>query len=174
MISFVRFGLYEKVSFFLIVPIAVVVLGFMVYGSMSGCGCEEEKVTVNFHMDTGITQRQVEDGICWDVTLDIEKTTPDDQRVRWENLRIIIKSQDGTVLNVATPPEPNDPSRYSEGNLESLDAQFWYVDRDSDRIVDPGDQIIITSLIPEYEGSFVVIIKFGETVGTFTLPQSFP
>jgi hypothetical protein len=139
--------------------------------TMTACSCspDEEKFTVNLASPEVVAfQGDPED--WWDATIRINKITPKDYKVLWKEVRIIIKSADGTVLDIMSPLVSNNPDNY----YLSHDAEFWYIDGDHDRKVSTGDAFKITNINLYYEGATVELAKGGERIGSITLPMDFP
>ncbi len=170
----------------LMVAITVVlaaVLWLMVSGMISTD--ESDKTTVNLASPSvqslDVTERTT---ACWDVTLNINKITPKDDKVKWSELRIIVKGADGSVLNQATTPAAN-TGAYA-GDLPAggpVVVEFWYVEVTAgDLKMDAGDGVKITGMTDgsgfvgedDYQGAMVEFTKGGERIASATLQTNFP
>ncbi len=154
----------------LMVAITVVlaaVLWLMVSGMIQDP--EDEKLTLQLSSPK-VTQ-YTRGVTTWDAVLNINKLTPKDEKVKWSEVRIAIKSSDGSILNQAAEPDPDDPPNYDiTGSIE-----FWYVDITlNDVKVSAGDSIKITGMDVGYEGATLQILKAGKIIGDTTLPTDFP
>lgn len=160
----------------LMVAITVVlaaVLWLMVSGMITGP--DEEKVTVN--IATPDVQATTYTNPCWDATLNINKITPKDEKVQWTEVRIIVKSASGSILNQATTPSADDDTLYGPVSAPPTEAEveFWYVETTSgDTRMSAGDAIKLTGMGSQYEGATVELTKAGERIGSITLPTNFP
>jgi flagellin-like protein len=159
----------------LMVAITVVlaaVLWLMVSGMITGP--DEEKVTVN--IATPDVQAQTRTNPCWDATLNINKITPKDEKVKWTEVRCVIKSASGSILNTALAPTADTPASYNDpaGTGPGV-VQFWFVETDAgDTKMSAGDAIKVTGMDVGYEGATVDLTKAGERIGSITLPTNFP
>ena len=169
----------------LMVAITVVlaaVLWLMVSGMISTE--ESDKTTVNLASPSvksfDVTERTT---ACWDVTLNINKITPKDDKVKWSELRVIVKGEDGSVLNQAATPNAN--TGVYAGDATSLipagTVEFWYVEVTAgDLKMDAGDGVKITGMTDgtgvtdDYQGASVEWTKGGERIASATLPTNFP
>jgi flagellin-like protein len=161
----------------LMVAITVVlaaVLWLMVSGMISTD--DSDKTTVTLASPSVTSESRTNP--CWDVTLNVQKITPKDDKVKWTELRIIIKGADGSVLNQASTPALNDPvgTPYNDpAGLLTTQVQFWYVEVTAgDDKLDAGDGIKITGMGTAYEGAYIEFTKGGERIASSTLPTNFP
>ena len=161
----------------LMVAITVVlaaVLWLMVSGMISTD--ESDKTTVNLASPSvqslDVTERTT---ACWDVTLNVNKITPKDDKVKWSELRIVVKGADGSVLNQATTPAANTGAYTGDDLSTAVAVQFWYVEVTAgDLKMDAGDGVKITGMTDIYEGASVEWTKGGERIASATLPTNFP
>ena len=154
----------------------VSLVGFMVYVSQSGCSCvdaDEERFTVQMRF-ADISYRDIEGEQYRDVTIDLLKFTPKDEKFHSSELRAVIKSMDRTVVNSATPLEPHEPLMYDDGSDGRVDVQFWHIDTDGNSWFSAGDVIKITGMTSEYDEAYFMLFKAGENVGSITLPPIYP
>jgi hypothetical protein len=152
-----------------VIGIAIVFGVFLYMTSQTMCACEEEKI--HFELDVVVEPRQVGDETRWDVTLHIDRATPIDDGARWDKLAIVVKDNDGSVLNTATPILPYDPDIYLD---DTTHTQFWYSDTDMNGWMTFGETIVLTGLTEEYMGAYVEVVRGGERIGSISLPQIFP
>ena len=161
----------------LMVAITVVlaaVLWLMVSGMISTD--ESDKTTVNLASPSvqsfDITERTT---ACWDVTLNVNKITPKDDKVKWSELRIVVKGADGSVLNQATTPVANTGTYEGDVLGDPVVVEFWYVEVTAgDLKMDAGDGVKITGMTDIYEGAMVEMTKGGERIASATLQTNFP
>ena len=161
----------------LMVAITVVlaaVLWLMVSGMISTD--ESDKTTVNLASPSvqslDVTERTT---ACWDVTLNVNKITPKDDKVKWSELRIVVKGADGSVLNQATTPAANTGAYTGDDLATPVAVQFWYVEVTAgDLKMDAGDGVKITGMTDIYEGAMVEMTKGGERIASATLQTNFP
>jgi hypothetical protein len=113
---------------------------------------------------------------CWDVTLNVQKITPKDVKVKWTELRVIIKSDSGSILNTASTVAADDDTLYNDpAGTGPAVVQFWFVEvTTGDDKLDAGDGIKITGMDNTYEGADVEFTKGGERIASATLPTNFP
>jgi hypothetical protein len=132
---------------------------------------ETEKVTINM-ASPDVTQRTITDQVYWDAELVINKITPDLVLVSYTDVRVIVKSADGSVLITATEPLPDDSSDYDDGSDGTVDVQVWY---DSfTTIMVEGDSFKLTGMTDAYEGATVQIMHNDRLIGSTILPTDFP
>lgn len=156
-----------------IVLIAIpVILAIMWLGILTDVIEEEtEKVTINL-ASPGMSQRTIIDQTYWDADMNINTVKPDLALVSYEDIRVIIKASDGSVLIPATEPLPDDPSDYDDGSDGTVDVEVWY---DSYTIIMvEGDSFILTGMTDAYEGALVQIMHKDRLIGSTTLPTNFP
>ncbi len=158
----------------LVVAIAGIILiaYLVVVGSETGCGCEELTFQIG---SPEVSIRLSGEEVIWDGTLIINKVTPRDEKVDWTEVRVVVKSSDGSILNIASQPQPYDPSAITDGGISGTDVQFWFEDNDGDGKVDAGDIILVTGMNDDqYEGALVLMMKGGKIIGDTMLPTDFP
>jgi hypothetical protein len=156
-----------------IVLIAIpIVLAIMWLGILTDVIEEEtEKVTINLASPV-VTTRPIMDVTYWDADLNINKVTPDLALVSYEDIRIIVKASDGSVLIPATEPLPDDSSDYDDGSDGTVDVEVWY--ESYTIIMVAGDSFILTGMTDAYEGATVQIMHKDRLIGSTTLPTNFP
>jgi flagellin-like protein len=163
----------------LMVAITVVlaaVLWLMVSGMISTS--DEDKITVNLaspsvqKYDRGVTVVNY----VWDATLNINKMTPKDEKVLWSEVKIIIKSAAGSILNQAASPGDDATATYDTDDVPAnIAVEFWYVETTSgDTRMSAGDAIKVTGMTAAYEGASLELTKAGERIGSATMPTNFP
>ena len=92
----------------LMVAITVVlaaVLWLMVSGMLKTE--ESEKTTVN--LASPQVSQSTTNTSRWDVRIDINKITPKDDKVQWTEVKILVKSSTGSVLQAATDVTASSP-----------------------------------------------------------------
>lgn len=134
---------------------------------------DDQMVTVNLATPK-LDQRIIGEEVHWDAELDVNKITPRHSVVAYEDVRVYIKSADGTVLLTSTRPLPDSPGDYDDGSSGSVKVQVWY-----QSIIDTGfmtetDTIILTGLTTEYEGAHVEMTLDGVRIASTVLPTDFP
>ena len=162
----------------LMVAITVVlaaVLWLMVSGMISTE--ESDKTTVTL---ANPSVRSMEAGVdrttaCWDVTLNVQKITPKDVKVKWSEVRMVVKGDDGSLLNAATAPGADTGAYTGDDLVSAVVVEFWYVEvTTGDTKLDAGDGFKITGMDSTYEGADVEFTKGGERIASATLPTNFP
>lgn len=135
---------------------------------------EHENVVLNFESPV-VTRRQIADESYWEASFQIHMLTPRDETVDWSDVRIVIKSNDGRVLNTLTRPLPDDPDAYDDGTDGSVDIQFWYDTSIPDSMVlGAGDTIRVTGMTVAYEGGTFEVWYQGRQIGDSLFPTDFP
>ena len=159
----------------LMVAITVVlaaVLWLMVSGMITDT--DEQKTTVNV-ASPDVSSYEYAAGppalYCYDAVLNINKITPKDDKVLWNDVRILIKGSDGSVLTAET----NLAADVGAGAYDRTPAlEYWYVETSTgDTKMSAGDAIKITGMSTTYEGAQVILKKAGEQIGSITLPTDF-
>ena len=148
---------------------------FMWLGIMSSTTeTVHEEITLNIGIPS-VVQRTISDEAYWDASLNINKLTPKDETVPWSDIRVVVKSALGSVLNAMTRPNADDPFEYDDGSDGSVDVQFWYdTTIPGNDFVMAGDTILITGMTDDYEGATIEIFYLGEQIGDTTLQTNFP
>jgi hypothetical protein len=108
-------------------------------------------------------------------TLNINKITPKDVKVYWDELTIEVKAVDGTVLVPKSPlvvvySNPN----YDEDDTDGIDVELWSIETGGDDKAGAGDSFIISGMTTAFEQAIVYIYAFGKLAGSITLPSNFP
>jgi hypothetical protein len=111
-----------------------------------------------------------DDETIFDAVLNINKITPKDDKVNWADVRIIVKSSTGSVLDAETTPLPD--AAYDR-TTDPQPQEFWYIETGGDLKMSAGDAIKITGMDATYEGATVILKKAGEQIGSITLPTDF-
>jgi flagellin-like protein len=147
-----------------------VVLAAVLWLMVSGMISTEESDKTTVTLANPSVKSETRTTACWDVTLNIQKITPKDVKVKWTELRIIVKGEDGSVLNQATTPAV-DAGVY----VDPAAVEFWFVEVTAgDDKLDAGDGIKITGMDVTYEGAYIEMTKGGERIASATLPTNFP
>jgi hypothetical protein len=112
---------------------------------------------------------------CWDVTLNVQKITPKDVKVKWSELRVIVKSESGSVLDPSSPVAADTGAYTGDDLVSAVIQEFWYVEvTTGDDKLDAGDGVKITGMDLTYEGASIEFTKGGERIASATLPTNFP
>lgn len=106
---------------------------------------------------------------CWDAILNINKITPKDVKVEWEDVRLSAKSSSGAILEMGTVLA-EDTGLYAD----PATLEYWFIDISGDPYMGAGDAIKITSMPDTWEGAIVDLTLDGELVATSKLPTDFP
>ena len=149
---------------------------FMVYVSRIGCGCydpDADELTVQIGSPE-ISTRLSGEEVIWDATLPILKVTPKDEKARWTDVKVVVKSADGSVLNELSPLQPY-PADITDSGVGDACIQFWFEDATGDGIVSAGDKILVTCMNGrQYEGALLQLVTGGRLIGDARLPTDFP
>ena len=171
------------VAVVILVPVVVVVAWAMTSSDDGGGGppYEEDigKITVNFASPSVQKFDRASSGppaiYVWDAVLNINKITPKEERVLWTEVRILVKSDVGSVLQTATSMSPDGSATYDDDDGGYIDVEFWFVETTSgDTKMSAGDAIKITGMPSTWEGATIEITKAGERIGSISLPTNFP
>ncbi len=135
---------------------------------------ETENVTLNLASPV-VTQRTIADQTYWDAEIEINKVTPNLALITFSEVRVIVKSSDGSVLIPSTEPLFDEPSDYDDGLDGTVDVQVWYKATVPGSIVIAGDSFLLTGMTDtDYQGALVQITRDGKIIGSTTLPTDFP
>jgi hypothetical protein len=117
-------------------------------------------------------------GTCYyRAVLNINKVTPKESEVLWDDLRIEIIAYDGNVL---VPKSPIDEDiwgspRYDEDDTDGIDVELWYVEVSTGDIrASAGDAFILSGLTTAFEHATINIYMFDNRVASAVLPTDFP
>jgi FlaG/FlaF family flagellin (archaellin) len=160
----------------LMVSIAVM-LAAILYIMVSGMfgDAEEEMITVNIS-DPVIAQqsRGSSPTICWDATLTINKVVPKDELLVWLETKVLVKSDNGSLLHSKTNLTEDNPATYDNDDSDGITPQFWYLETISgDTKVGTGDAIKITGLDTSWGAATIVLMRGGEMLASIDLPSHF-
>jgi hypothetical protein len=108
----------------------------------------------------------------YDAVLNINKITPKDDKVNWADLRILVKSDSGSVLQSESPLALDGSVAYDRSTA-TTSMEYWYVETGGDVKLSAGDAIKITSMPDTWEGATVILKKSGEQLSSITLPTDF-
>ena len=134
---------------------------------------ETEKVTIQM-ASPDVTERMIADQTYWDAEIEINKVTPNLALITFSEVKVIVKSSDGSVLISSTEPLYDDPSDYDDGLDGTVDVQVWYKATIPGSIVVAGDSFKLTGMADtDYEGALVQITRDGKIIGSVTLPTDF-
>lgn len=159
-----------------VVLIAIPAVIALMWLGISGVVTEQEphNLVLNLGSPT-VTQRQIADEAYWDADYTIFRMTPRGELVEWSDVRIVIKANDGHLLDAETGPLPDDPDAYDDGADGSVNVQFWYETTIIDNhLMMEGDTLRITGMTYEYEGAYVEVFYRGHQIGDSVLPTDFP
>ena len=135
---------------------------------------EIEKVTVNL-ATPNIMRQEINGQPYWEAVLNINKITPRDEAVIWRDVRMVIKSSNGSVILPLTGLNADDALAYDRGTDGQVDLQVWFVETTPGTSrMDAGDAMKITGMTADFEGAFVQVLRDGERIGSITLPTNFP
>ncbi len=119
----------------------------------------------------------------FDATLNILKVSPNDEAVLWTEVRLIIKSSNGSLLLQAAPLLADGSLPYDTDADGTITVQAWYIETmTGDTKMSASDIIKITGMstggtipapLPNYEGATVELLKGGERIAEATLPTDF-
>ena len=155
----------------------VIVLAAIAWIMVSGMveGPDEEMITVTLERpDIEMQSRGATPTMVWDGTIEILDIAPDHKKVAWSELRILVKSQNGSLLQAVTNLTANDPPAYDSDDSDGISVQFWFVETTSgDTQMNAIDAIKLTGMGLSYEGASVDIMRKGEIIGSFSLPTWF-
>jgi hypothetical protein len=141
---------------------------------LAGAVIDEEPQRTTVNLASPSVQRIDELGATyWVATLNVNKIRPKESNVLWNEVRVIVKASDGSVLNTMTSLDPDDPESYFLGTGEP-EVNFWFVETSGDERMNAGDAIKVTGMGLEYEGAFVDLFHNGERIGSIVLPTNFP
>ena len=134
---------------------------------------DAEKTTINL-ANPVVRNRTIADEKHWDAVISIDKISPKNEQVLWDETRLVVKSSNGTTLHAKAAMDLDDPLAYDDGSDGKVSAQFWYVETATgDVYLDAGNSIRLTGLSEEYEGAHVSLVCRGETIGYVVLPSDF-
>jgi len=164
----------------LMVAITVVlaaVLWLMVSGMITDT--DEQKTTVNIASPN--VQSATNDGpddiagnaddvTIYDAVLNINKITPKDDKVNWLDMRIIVKSSTGSVLQAEITPVADAPY---DRSTDPQPVEFWFIETGGDVKMSAGDAVKITGMPDTWEGATVIFKKSGDQIASITLPTDF-
>ena len=120
-----------------------------------------------------VEQRSIDGQVRWDTILNINWMSPNDARPSWIDVRVVIRSSDGIILESQRAPQ-EDLGLYDDAVDGAIDVEFWFIDRGSrDSFVAVGDAIRITGMTEEYQEATVEIVYAGERIGSIGLPWNF-
>ena len=107
----------------------------------------------------------------WQATINVNKITPRDGKIRYSKVRVTIKSSEGTPMVELAEPLPDDPTGNSqnEGNV-----QIWFLDNNHNGRIDPGDVLRISGITTDHEGALVQIIDQTEGSGRIAADLRLP
>lgn len=116
-----------------------------------------------------VRMRDADGTTVWDVVLSIIKITPEDAEVQWEDVRMRVFNESGTLILHPQSLE-EDPGDSSYGPT----PETWYIETMGNTTMDAGDSVKLTGMDTTYEGSRVDLFLYGEKIGSMTLPTEFP
>ena len=108
--------------------------------------------------------------------LNINKITPKEAEVLWDDLRIEIIADDETVLVPISPINEDiwGSSIYDEDDTDGIDVELWFVEvATGDIRAGAGDALILSGLTTAFENATVYIYMFGNRVASAVLTKDF-
>ena len=110
----------------------------------------------------------------YDAVLNINKITPKDDKVNWVDVRLIVKSDSGSVLQSEVSLLADVGTGAYDRATPTASMEYWYVETSTgDTKMSAGDAIKITSMPDTWEGATVILKKSGEQLASITLPTDF-
>ncbi len=110
----------------------------------------------------------------WQATINVNKITPRDGKIRYSMIRVTIKSSEGTPMVELAAPLPENPTGNSQNDGF---VQIWFSDNNHNGRIDPGGLLRISGITTDHEGAFVQIIDqtegYGRVVADLRLPSEF-
>ena len=121
-----------------------------------------------------MSNRTIDGEVRWDASFGINKITPKDQTIKWSDLYLVIRRENGSYLQQQLKLEQDDPSRYDNASDGSIKVETWYLDHTGGgKNADSGDVIVVTGLGKGLEGCSVSIMREGYQQGSIVLPMDF-
>ena len=121
---------------------------------------------------------QLINGTCYfRAVLNINRLTPKDAVVLWDDLRIEIIADDGTVLVLKSliRKHMGGSSIYDEDDTDGIDVELWFVEvTPGDYRAGAGDAFILSGLTTAFEHATVYIYMYDNQVAAPILPTDFP
>ena len=117
--------------------------------------------------------------VVFDAVMDIEKVSPNEERVLWTEVTLTIKSSTGSLLKGASALRPDGSLPYDTDADGSIDVEIWYIETTTgDSKVSASDCVKVTGLStggasPSYESASIELFKGGERIGSVELPSDF-
>jgi FlaG/FlaF family flagellin (archaellin) len=146
-----------------------IVLAAILWLMVSEMTAVDQDVNTTINLAYPQVSQKLDNTTRWNVRIDINKITPDDVRVLWTEVKVIVKDYSGSVLDPATDVASDTGGPYSNS------TSFWYVETTTGDIdVGAGDGILITGIDSSYEAATVELVKAGERIASMTLPTNFP
>ena len=151
---------------------AVAIVALLV--PFSGCtgdpddGNGEVTITLNLGVPN-VSPRNTGTAMLHDAEMAINKVTPKDERPRWSDFTIVIKSSDGSVLLPVT-------SLKEDTGIYGDSVEVWYSDTTGGRdVANAGDGFVVSGMdAASYEGATVQILHNDKLAGSSVLPTDFP
>jgi hypothetical protein len=107
----------------------------------------------------------------WDVSVEISRITPKDERIYWHDLRVTVRSANDRMLLANALVQKDSPAEYDDGSDGWVDAQVWYVcTPPHNPYIPAGSSLQLTGLSKDFEGGEVKVSRSGEEIGSFTIP----
>ncbi|MCK5414007.1 MAG: hypothetical protein KAJ35_01360, partial [Thermoplasmata archaeon] len=124
-----------------------------------------------------IDYQPINDTYYYRAVLNINKITPKELEVLWDDLRIEIIADDGTVLIPKSPIKEDiwGSSIYDEDDTDGIDVELWFVEvTTGDYRASAGDAFILSGLTTAFEYATVYIYMHDNRAAAATLPTNFP
>ena len=136
---------------------------------------DEQQISVNLGYSQ-MESRIIDGDQYWDATFIVNKFTPKDQTIPWEEIKVSAKNQAGRTLLENSEVFRDNPSNYDNSLDGRLDVETWFinmVENPNIYIIEAGDTLKITGLTSDYMGVKIFITFNGERIGSLTLPSDF-
>ncbi len=146
-----------------------IVLAAILWIMVSGMTEVDQDIKTTMNLAYPKVSQKSDNATRWNVRIDINKITPDDVKVLWTEVKVIVKDYSGSVLDPATDVVADTGGPYANTTA------FYYVETTTgDDEVSAGDGILITGVDSSYEGATFELVKAGERIASIDLPTNFP
>ncbi|MCJ2540163.1 MAG: hypothetical protein LN414_02705 [Candidatus Thermoplasmatota archaeon] len=135
----------------------------------------EEQITVNL-ASVQIESRIIDGNQYWDASIIVNRFTPKDQTIPWEEIKVSAKDQAGRTLLENSKVFRDNPSNYDNALDGRLDVETWFIkmgENPNNYKIEAGDTLKITGLTSDYKGAKIFITFNGEQISSLTLPRDF-
>jgi len=135
----------------------------------------EEKLIVNVGLPQ-MESRIIDGDQYWDATIIVNRFTPKDQTIPWEEIKVGAKDQAGRTLLENSNVFRDNPSNYYKASDGRLDVETWFIkmgENPNNYKIEAGDTLKITGLTSDYLGVKIFITFNGDQIASVTLPSDF-